>query len=336
MSIKRYRNVCENAPQKTPNYSISTYAGSLHEKMEKPKHYSLECDSDVHCITVMPNRSVHFHNHKNRQEMIHLVTFDMLKNPEMEKSELCTCLKVFRGLRTKQVVSSNRYGIASVSLYANELIATCIDTGAARQSLKEQGNPVPWRQEVLGKYKQTITDALSKEIKYYGMGREGGYNFKMNFSFCLSPSFMPSAMMELKKDREGWGYSARTLTLDIQVSPKWLINVWNKGRAVILQNLVLSIVKDYPNGTCLAMVGKQSHGFKIIPRLAIVDYNRQVISWVNDTNRKDELLDTERMPRLRRTKKELMIQQLQPLLDVCNKEEKIMAEAIDKQEDIPF
>src|SRR5664279_3918246 len=98
MSIKRYKGNVK--PTKEQSSRANSYAITLHPTVDKPKRYSMECGDDVHCITVMPNKEVHFHNHPNINEMVHLVTFDILQHPEITNSKLDTCHKVLRGLRT--------------------------------------------------------------------------------------------------------------------------------------------------------------------------------------------------------------------------------------------
>jgi hypothetical protein len=137
---------------------------------------------------------------------------------------------------------------------------------------------------------------------------------------------MPFAKMELRTEETNGWRNQKVLHLDIMVSPKWLIGVWKKNRAIVNKCLVLDIVKEYPNGTTLCMVARQSNGFKIIPRLAVVDFNRQAISWITEPNKKEEVLNDERIPRMRRTKIKL---------DACNKEESIN-ELQNTENDIPY
>ena len=329
MSIKRFQNECSNT--KTPsntknNDNIVNYRSSIHENMEKPKRYSMECGGDVHCITVMPNREVHFHNH-NIKEMVHLVTFDILQNPDFLESKLDACLKVLRGLRTGITRVGSSWSRSDIEIYTDQLLSKNHIVAPARKEIKSLNNPIPWRKEVLNTFKDNIKKVLHQELGYYGMDEgRGNYEFKLDFEFNLTNSFMPNAKMEIRKqDSNNWG-SRSVLHLDITVSPQWLIKVWKRGKAVINECLVLNIVKEYPNGTSLCMVAKQSHGFKIIPRLAVVDFEKQVLSWVIDPNRKDELLEGDKTPRKRRTKKEIMVEAIQPLIDVCNKEEGIINE----------
>src|ERR1035437_1579693 len=329
MSIKRYQKDISKTIKKTTTKTINSgvikgYYNTLHEKMDKPKRYSMECDDDVHAITVMPNREVHFHNHKNMAEMVHLVTFDMLQNPDYTESKLPTCLKVLRGLRTGMRIVGPNWNKSDVENYSSQLLVINHKIKEPRQVMNGLNNPIPWREEVLNTFKATITDTLSKELGYYGM--KGHHSFKMNFEFNMTSSFMPFARMGMKtEDKDGWR-NQKVLHLDIIVSPKWLIGVWKKGRAVVNKCLVLDVVKEYPNGTTLCMIARQSNGFSIIPRLAVVDFNRQAISWITEPNKKEEVLNDERIPRMRRTKIKL---------DACNKEESIN-ELQNTENDIPY
>jgi hypothetical protein len=291
MSIKRYKK----------SHATGAYVTTLHEKMNKPRRYSIECGGDVHCITVMPNRTVHFHDHKNMEEMTTLVTFDILKNPEIGKSDLPTCLKTLRGLRTKLTTVCAGYSRNTVDNYVDELLTLNVAPSTPRIHYATLNNPKPWREVVLNKFKKEITEHLIKTLKYYGMNGESSYRkFKMDFQWSMLRNFTPSAVMSLNKTNYD-----RELYLTITVSPQWLINVWRKNRAVVGNVLILQLVKEYENGTTLCLAGKQSHGFKIKPKLAVVDFNRQVVSWVNDEDRKNDLLHRDKTPRLRHTKKEL-------------------------------
>ncbi len=304
VSKKRFQEDCGSPNTKDTSYfNKNLYIKSLHEKMDKPKRYSMECDGNVHCITVMPGRGIHFHNHPDMEGMVHLVTFDLLQHPKIEDSTLPTCLKVLRGLRTGTSINSNRYNRSDVDNYMSQLLENNLSVKPARTDLKTKQNPKSWREECLEGYKESITTKLMSSLSYYGMKNEGYYQFKMDFNFCMIQSFMPSASMALNKDMNN--YNRKELWLTINVSPKWLISIWKNNRMVIDKNLVLDIVKEYPNGTFLCMVAKQSHGFKIIPRLAVCDFERQAISWVIDKDRKEDLLSNDTVPRMRRTKKEL-------------------------------
>lgn len=300
MSIKRYKGNIK--PTKEQSSRADNYAATLHTNMDKPKRYSMECGGDVHCITVMPNREVHFHNHPNINEMVHLVTFDILQNPDIGKSKLNTCLKVLRGLRTGITSLHAPYDLTSPVVYIEGLLVANCAPKVPRVAYKAQNNPKPWREEVLDRYKATIGDHLSENLTYYGMNNKSSYKLVTNFTFCLAPKFTPSAVMSMVKERYG---RAHELRFSITVSPKWLTNVWLKNRAIVEGVLILSIEKEYPNGTSLCLAAKQSHGFKIKPKIAVVDFERQVVSWVNDDDRKHELINQNVMPRMRRKKKEI-------------------------------
>jgi hypothetical protein len=275
---------------------------TLHDLRDKPRRYSMECGSDVHCITVMPNKEVHFHNHPNINDMVHLVTFDILQNPEIANSKLDTCHRVLRGLRTGAVSLNKGYRGDDVVSYTEALLSSNLSVKPQRQAYKLRDNPKPWREEVLGKYKAEIGKHLKENLKYYGMNGEGYYKLITSFDFCLAPKFTPSAVMSMAQKDYG---RQRELNFNVTVSPKWLINVWLKGRAIVEGVLILSVEKEYPNGTTLCLAAKQSHGFKIKPKIAVVDFERQVVSWVNDEDKKHELVHEGVMPRVRRRKKEL-------------------------------
>lgn len=287
------------------------------------------CDNDeFHALFITPNGGVSFHNHIVK-ELHNCVTMDKLAHTELKDSALDGCALLLRGLKDipngQSYPEAVRYNMGTSALFG-KIAEVLVPIGANRNKLREASN-----QKENGML-DTVTKQAKNDIKElaerltYRTPKNTGWNkphYKdMNpgvpepndagISYELelvTNSLVPcSASSDLWKGKVQYRRDSKPIWVRFkaQLNLVWYLKLFKKGLAVIDGMLVLEHTKTFPNGLLLLKVVRQGYGFTVNTVPAIFDPVRQKLSWVNNEEKATKLEDGDKVPRIRRTKAEML------------------------------
>ena len=266
-------------------------------------------ETDIHTFSIIEG-DLFFFNHK-MEDLKALVMLDKLQHNEISKSEACGCVKMLRFFMDKVSTYDVGYGFFSSNSLRDSLGFPAMKRQVRRDFQAVFPSPLPPEQVIKNKFCSMMTEVFLKGIKYrqptaetYKVDKTTGFGSYVNeavpFNLTVTVDKEPTIEGYLRESKKEKDVPVINVTLPLN----YYSRVFTKGLAVINGNIILARLFDFENNSFLALVGKQTYGYRITKEYAVVHPERNHISYISEEKAK-EILVNGKTPRSRRTKKEL-------------------------------
>ena len=266
-------------------------------------------ETDIHTFSIIEG-DLFFFNHK-MDELKALVMLDKLQHNEISKSEACGCVKMMRFFMDKVSTYDVGYGFFSSNALRDSLRFPAMKRQIRKEFQAVFPSPLPTEQVIKNKFCSMMAEVFLKGIKYrqpthetYKVDRATGTGSYVDepvpFNLTVTVDKEPAIEGYLRESKKDVAVPVINVTLPLN----YYSRVFTKGLAVIDGNIILARLFDFENNSFLALVGKQTYGYRITKEYAVVHPERNHISYISEEKAK-EILVNGKTPRSRRTKKEL-------------------------------
>lgn len=264
---------------------------------------------DIHTVSFIKG-DLFFFNHDMR-ELKATAVLDRLATPKLSESTNCGCVKLFRFVMDSRKQSEVTYSFfpPSVRDSMEFMERRAANRVAYRRCFVEEP---PAAKAVENKFLAMLHKTYQEKLEYRKPTKEGWSNeqnreidipIPLSIGVKLGEPDITGFLVEGEK-RRFHDKKDDVANVVITVNLKHFGSLYNKGLAVVDGCAVLARLYDFPNNSFLALVGKQTYGYKITKEYAIIHPERNHISWVAE-EKAHKILTEGKVPRSRRTKKEL-------------------------------
>lgn len=266
-------------------------------------------DQDIHTFSFIKG-DVFFHNHK-MTDLKAMAVLDKLVTPNLTGSNACGCVKMYRFITEKLNTSEVGYGFFGATAIRDIMCRMSEKRTKRKEFQKIFPEPVPADQLIKNKFCALMTKTFSERLKYRSpeitvYDRDPNLDvvkpspLKIQVLIGKEPN-INGFLEEVSKRGKSMDDKA---CVDITLPLNYYSQVYTKGLAVVDGVAILAYLYDFGNGSFLGLVGKQTYGYKITKEFAVVHPERKHISYIGEEKAR-EILTKGKIPRSRRTKKEL-------------------------------
>ena len=266
-------------------------------------------ETDIHTFSIIEG-DLFFFNHK-MEDLKALAMLDKLQHSDITKSGACGCVKIMRFFMDKLSTYDVGYGFFNSNSVRDALAFPAMKRQIRKEFQAIFPSPLPPEQVIKNKFCSMMAEVFLKGIKYrqpthetYKVDRATGTGSYVNepvpFNLTVTVDKEPAIEGYLRESKKDAAVPVINVTLPLN----YYSRVFTKGLAVIDGNIILARLFDFENNSFLALVGKQTYGYRITKEYAVVHSERNHISYISEEKAK-EILVNGKTPRSRRTKKEL-------------------------------
>jgi hypothetical protein len=294
-------------------------------KAKFPKnHLVVGCGEEFHRIYLTPCGAVSFKDH-DIKEVQAAVTMDKLAHTKLSDSSLYECAVVLRCLQDiphQQAINSIWNYDERIGAVISYIHGVLSGIGNSRKAIKQASNlteeDTSSLESILKQALKDVKYSVVPNLKYRGVTNPRGYNYNTEYPVQggiqyivkveKNPMTIVHAEGSLYKEQKPKGSRHRPDTwakFEATLNLMWYMRVFKKGIAVLDGMLVLDYVKTFPNHQLLLKIARQGYGFTINEVFAVYDPDRAHISWITDEEKLSLICDGDKIPRRRRTKKEM-------------------------------
>jgi hypothetical protein len=279
-------------------------------KRKKRINITLPCTPDnIHTISFI-NGDIYFFNH-NLHEMKATAVLDKLAHNKLLNSQACSCVKILRFITESKNISEVSYGFFPSSVRdALMFVGEVKERRATYRKLFTE--EIPSSKAVELKFVSMLKKHFEEKLQYRKptkkgydpiTGNEKDIPIPLTIDVALGEPDIAGYLKEGEKRRFHEREEDKAI-VNITVPLKHFGSLYNKGMAVVDGCAILARMYDFNSTSFLALVGKQTYGYKITKEYAIVHPERNHLSWISEEKAR-EILTQGKIPRSRRTKKEL-------------------------------
>jgi hypothetical protein len=267
-------------------------------------------ETDIHTFSLIEG-DLFFFNHK-MSDLKALAVMDKLQHPRVSDSTACGCVKIMRFFMDRLSSYDVGYGFFNSTSVRDSMMFPANKRNCRKEFQAVFPAPIPAEQVIKNKFCDLMTKTFLKDITYrrpthevFRRDGKGGGDYVQEavpFKLTVSVGAEPAIEGYLKENKQRNVPDEPTINVTLPLS--YYSRVFTKGLAVVDGNIILARLYDFDNGSFLALVGKQTYGYKITKEYAVVHPERNHISYIGEEKAK-EILVNGKTPRSRRTKKEL-------------------------------
>lgn len=274
------------------------------ERLKKPLRHNITfpcTETDIHTVSII-NGDLFFFNHK-LSDIKSLAMLDKLQFNKISQSEACGCVKLMRYFMEHAPIYEIGYKVFPVSVQDRISFAT-----AKREIRKEYISLIPppdsSEEKIKNNFCKMVKKYFTDNVSYRKTFREvwnGAGHKQVEEPLTITVTVgEPNIEGLLVKHKRSNNEAHVNVTLPLTYFSK----IFKKGLSVIDGRIILDNLYDFENNSFLALVGKQTYGYRITKEYAIVHPSRNHISYISEEKAR-EILIKGKTPRSRRTKKEL-------------------------------
>lgn len=274
------------------------------ERLKKPLRHNITfpcTETDIHTVSII-NGDLFFFNHK-LSDIKSLAMLDKLQFNKISQSEACGCVKLMRYFMEHASIYEIGYNVFPVSVQDRISFAT-----VKRETRKEYISLIPppdsSEEKIKNNFCKMVKKYFTDNVSYRKTFREvwnGAGHKQVEEPLTITVTVgEPNIEGLLVKHKRSNNEAHVNVTLPLTYFSK----IFKKGLSVIDGRIILDNLYDFENNSFLALVGKQTYGYRITKEYAIVHPSRNHISYISEEKAR-EILIKGKTPRSRRTKKEL-------------------------------